>query len=264
MITIGCVNQKGGVGKTTTAVNLAACLAAVGKRTLFVDMDPQGNGTSGVGIERRSPSAYDMILNKIPIRDVIRRTKWEDVLEQKKIKNIDVIPSHPNLYSANIELPRMPGYEFRLQDALLPVNQDYDIVIIDAPPSLDILCLNVLVASQYLIIPVQSEYYALEGLSMLIETINKVKESFNGKLDILGIVLTMFDSRLNLSKQVVEELERYFPDRVFKSQINRSVRLAEAPSHGLPVVYYDFHCIGAQKYINLAVEVIDAIEKRTK
>lgn len=252
MICIGCVNQKGGVGKTTTAVNLAACLAAAGRRVLFVDLDPQGNGTSGVGIDRDEPTVYDLLIGEATADQVIRKTEWE---------RLDAMPSSVDLYGAEVELQQLPLREYRLRDALSSITRKYDYIILDAPPSLGMLFINVLVASRKLIIPTQGEYYALEGLSMLIQTIERVKGTLNTKLEILGIVLTMFDSRLNLSRQVAEELHKHFPGKVFETAISRSVRLAEAPSHGKPAVWYDHRSLGAQHYIALTQEVLRATEK---
>lgn len=249
---IGFVNQKGGVGKTTTAVNMAACLAAAGRRILLVDMDPQSNATSAMGLEKSGPSIYDVLINEAPARSAIRLTLME---------NLQMISSDSNLYGAEIELLDADPREFRLKQALESVRDSYDYIVIDAPPSLGLLTLNVLAATDELIIPVQAEYYALEGLTLLLQTVERVRGSINPNLGILGIVLTMFDSRLNIAQQVASEVRDHFPGQVFNSIINRSVRLAEAPSHGKPIIFYDFRSVGAQNYISLAQEVINAAEK---
>lgn len=248
---IGIANQKGGVGKTTTAVNLSAGLGKRGRKTLLVDMDSQGNATSGVGIEKEklTRTVYELLIGEVSIRDVISATEFE---------NLYIIPANMNLFGANVELQEIDHREYRLRNALKEIEDEFDYIVIDAPPSLGVLTINVLVASEWLIIPVQCEYYALEGLKILQEAITRVKQGLNPGLKLLGILLTMFDARTNLSRQVTDEVRRYFGSLVFTTVIGRSVRLGEAPSYGKPVFYYDERAAGAMYYELLC----DEIEKK--
>lgn len=246
---IAVANQKGGVGKTTTTVNASACLAEKGKRTLVVDSDPQGNTTSGLGIDRRiaQKTIYDVLVNGDDIKSSIIHTKWS---------KLDICPSSIQLSGAEIELVSIEQREFRLKNALKSISKDYDFVLIDCPPSLGLITLNALAAADTVLIPIQCEYYALEGLSQLTSTIKQVRRSINPSLDIEGALLTMFDSRTNLSIEVVEEVKRVLPQKVCSTIIPRNVRLSEAPSFGEPIVAYDTNSRGAMCYRALADELI--------
>ncbi len=246
---IAIANQKGGVGKTTTAVNLAACLAKKGKKVLLVDCDPQGNSTSGVGVDKRrcGKTVYDVLINGAEAKDAIVPTAYE---------NLALCPSNISLSGAEIELVSEMGRESKLKNALVSVVDDYDIALIDTPPSLGLITINVLTAADSVIVPIQCEYYALEGVSQLMGTIKKVKQVMNPKLEIEGILMTMYDSRTNLSAQVVEEVKKFFPDKVYKTLVPRNVRLSEAPSFGKPIVYYDSASKGSESYLDLAAEVL--------
>ena len=246
-------NQKGGVGKTTTAVNLAAFLGKKKKKVLVIDLDPQGNATSGLGIDKSEldSTIYDVLVNEEPMADSI----WES-----SAANVSICPTNINLAGAEIELVNVMSREQVLKSALAPVKDDYDYIIIDCPPSLSILTINALTASDGIIIPIQGEYYALEGLTQLVDTINIVKKKLNKNLAILGVVLTMFDRRTQLTRQVEEEVSNYFGDKVFNTHIPRNVRLAEAPSHGVAILDYDKNSKGSKAYESLAAEVI----KRTR
>lgn len=245
---IALTNQKGGVGKTTTAVNLAACLVVLGKKVLLCDFDPQGNATSGLGVNpsKLKTSIYDLLVSENPnVKSSIVSTKWADVLG-----------SNVNLAGAELDLVSLDNREFRLKNVLDAVKDDYDYVIIDCPPSLGILTINCLCAADSFIVPLQCEYYALEGLSQLISTVKAVQKRFNPELKLEGIVLTMFDGRTNLSMQIVEEVKTHFAKKVFRSIIPRNVRLSEAPSHGKPIHAYDELSKGAMAYNELAEEFI--------
>lgn len=239
------VNQKGGVGKTTTAVNLSAALHELGTKTLLCDFDPQANATSGLGIEKRQikRSVYDVILNGVPARDAIVSTPFGDVL-----------PASSDLAGAAVELIGVDRREYILRGALAQVKEDYDVIFIDCPPSLEMLTLNGLCAAEAILVPVQCEYFALEGLSDLMATLRMVKRKMNPTLELFGVILTMFDGRTNFSNQVAQEVRRHFPGKVFSNVIPRNVRLAEAPSHGIPVMNYDRSSRGAKAYKELAEE----------
>jgi chromosome partitioning protein len=253
---IAVCNQKGGVGKTTTAINLSACLAAAERKTLIIDMDPQSNTTIGFGInkEELEYSIYDVITHQVIEKEQIQ---IEDViLSCESIKFLDIAPATPDLAAAEIELVNVIAREQRLVNALESVRSKYDYIIIDAPPSLGILTINILTAADSVLIPIQCEYYALEGLAELLNTIRLVQKSLNKNLVIEGALLTMFDGRLNLSKQVVEDVRSYFSGKVFNAVINRNVKLSEAPSFGKPIILYDIMSSGAENYLNLAKEIM--------
>lgn len=248
--TIAIANQKGGVGKTTTAINLSSCLAEAGQRVLTIDFDPQGNATSGLGLEKGQieDTVYEMMLGDCSFEDCLQREVQED---------LDVLPSDSNLSGAEIELLDVENKEFVLKSHLDQVKNDYDFIIIDCPPSLSLLTLNALVAADTVLVPIQCEYYALEGLSQVLRTINIVKRKMNPSLEMEGVVFTMYDARTNLSLQVVENVKDNLNQNIYKTIIPRNVRLAEAPSHGLPINLYSKRSSGAEAYSRLADEVIE-------
>ncbi len=247
---IAIANQKGGVGKTTTSINLSACLAEKGKKVLIIDSDPQGNTSSGLGIDKNELeyTLYDLLLNNATFEQV--------KIELEYFNNLHILPSNINLSGAEIELVDKDNREYLFKNILEPIINNYDYILIDCPPSLNILTVNALVAANTILVPLQCEYYALEGLSQLLYTINLVKQKLNPSLKIEGIVFTMYDARTNLSLQVVEEVKEYLGKNVYKSIIPRNVRLSEAPSHGKPINLYDSKCKGAEAYMLLADEVI--------
>jgi chromosome partitioning protein len=252
---IAIANQKGGVGKTTTAINLGASLAVAEKRTLVLDIDPQGNATSGLGVtDRKSrPTIYDILIGRSSVADA--------VVESVHFPHLDVVPSTRDLVGAEIELVTALGRESILRAALAPIRDEYDFILVDCPPSLGLLTLNTLTAADSVLIPIQCEFYALEGLSQLLNTVRLVQRGLNRALEIEGVLLTMFDRRLNLSRQVAAEAREYFGPKVYRAAIPRNVRLAEAPSFGQPIVMYDVLSNGAQAYLALAHEVIDRTAK---
>lgn len=252
--TIAIANQKGGVGKTTTAINLSSCLAEAGQRVLTIDFDPQGNATSGLGLEKGQieDTVYEMMLGDCSFEECLQRGVQED---------LDVLPSDSNLSGAEIELLDVDNKEFVLKDHLEIVKDDYDFIIIDCPPSLSLLTLNALVAADTVLVPIQCEYYALEGLSQVLRTINIVKRKMNPLLEMEGVVFTMYDARTNLSLEVVENVKNNLNQKIYKTIIPRNVRLAEAPSHGMPINIYDSKSTGAESYRLLAAEVISRGEE---
>ena len=246
---ISIFNQKGGVGKTTTNVNLSACLAKRGKKVLIIDNDPQGNSTSGVGVDKSQVpySLYDVLVDEINPNDAIVETEY---------KNLFVLPSNVDLAGAEIELSSLDRREFRLKKAIDQIKDDYDYIFMDCPPSLGLLTINSLIAADSILIPIQCEYYALEGVSSLLNTYQLVKNSLNKDLEIQGVVLSMYDGRTNLSMQVLEEVKSHFGDKVYQSVIPRNVRLAEAPSYGMPIIHYDANSKGAYAFKKLARELV--------
>lgn len=246
---ITITNQKGGVGKTTTAINLSSCIAIAEKSVLLVDIDPQANATSGLGVvpDEQIYSTYELLMDDLPIEEVITKTN---------VPFLEMVPSHIRLVGAEIEMVESPHREQRLKEKLQSVKDRYDYIFVDCPPSLGLLTLNALTAADSVLIPIQCEYYALEGLSQLLNTVHLVQKSLNPSLSIEGVLLTMYDNRLNLCNQVAQEVREYFKEKVYKTVIHRNVRLGEAPSFGKPIIMYDAVCVGSQDYISLAEEVI--------
>lgn len=247
---IAITNQKGGVGKTTTAINLGASLAANDLKVLLVDCDPQGNSTTGLGVEKHPESStlYDALTLSVPVENIITKTACE---------GLDILPADKNLVAANMDLVDAENREFRLSELLSTIRDRYDYILIDCPPALDLLTLNALVASDSVLVPIQCEFFALEGISQLIDTVEKIREGFSKSLQLEGILLTMYDDRMNLTRQVADDLKEFFDKDVFKTVIPRSIRLAEAPSYGKPILMYDPRSRAAESYIKLAKEILE-------
>ena len=249
---IAFANQKGGVGKTTSAVNIAASLGLMGKKTLLVDLDPQGNATSGVGIPKRSlkGTVKEVLTGETDIKQVVLTTNYQ---------NLSIVPTNVTLSGAEFDLYNDEGSEYNLKDAFKSVSDEYDYIIIDCPPSLGMLTINAFVASDGILVPMQAEFYAVEGLSQLISTTKRIKKLYNEDLQIVGILITMYNKRLLLSMQVMDELQKYYPDKLFNTTISRNVKLSEAPGFGKPVYYHDKHSKGANEYLDVAKELVERI-----